>query len=401
MLWGRDPTGAWIPVAVDATGQVKTVGGGGGGGVVQQGARDVTAQAWFAGGDVADGAADSGNPVKVGGVVRAAPRALVVGQRADLLLTGSGLLGTAIVDNASGSVLTVDASGRVDIGDRVARELGRVTPKANAQADSLFVRITNFGTTNTADVNAAGQLSARLDSGVDVTDRAARAVGQVSPAAASVWDVSDRAAREAGRVRIWDGVDEATVLPVRTQLAATEKALIVFELPYRQPTYATTTIAIAPAITVGVKELLAIWHAAAGTKDIYIVEIWVSGVVTTAGTAGRSALRVSTITTAPTGGTEEAKVDVSGSGVSDMTNTMRVKTGGGAIGSTFIRKEAWSTSQAVNSRISESLFIASNPGNGLILRAGVAAGLSVDIEREVAHTALVDQWTVGVRWLEV
>lgn len=214
-------------------------------------------------------------------------------------------------------------------------------------------------------------------------------------------DVTDRATREVGRIRVWDGTDEATILPNRTQPATTEKSLATVDMPFRMPTYHTTTIAIAPAITVGVKELLAIWHAAAGTKDIYITEISVAGLVTTAGTAGRSAIRVSTITTAPTGGTEEAKVDLTGAGASDMTNTMRVKTGGGTIGSTFIRKGVWSTSQAVNSRVSEALFKVDDLRNAIILRQGSASGISIDIEREVAHTALVDQWYVTVRWLEL
>lgn len=84
-----------------------------------------------------------------------------------------------------------------------------------------------------------------------------------------------------------------------------------------------------------------------------------------------------------------------------MTNTMRVKTGGGTIGSTFIRKGVWSTSQAVNSRVSEALFKVDDLRNAIILRQGSASGISIDIEREVAHTALVDQWYVTVRWLEL
>lgn len=223
---------------------------------------------------------------------------------------------------------------------------------------------------------------------------------QLRASAVSV-DVSDRAAREVGRTRIWDGTDEVTVVPMRTQPAATEKGIPTFEIPNRLATYSTATAEIAPAITAGVKELLAIWSAVAGTKDKYIVEVWITGLVTTASTAGRTTARISTITTAPTGGGELGKADVSGAGASDMTNTMSVKTGGGAIGTTFVRREAWHATQAVGSRISEPLFQASNPGNGIILRAGSGSGISIDIERAVAHTALVDQWTVSVRWLEV
>lgn len=290
------------------------------------------------------------------------------------------------VDDNGGS-LTVDVGTALPTGDNNIGNVDVLTLPA------LVAGSANIGDVDVLTIN--GQAPA-FGSGV----RGAT-VQRVTNATDDTYDVLDRAAREVGRARIWDGTDEATVLPVRTQPATTEKALSTINLPFRMPTYGCTTIAIAPAITIGVKELLAIWAAAAGAKDKYIVEIVATGIVTTAGTAGRSALRVSTITTAPTGGTEEAKVDLTGAGASDLTNTMRVKTGGGTIGSTFVRRHVWSTTQAVNSRVEVPLFMAQDPRNAIILRAGVAAGFSIDIEREVAHTALVDQWTVGIRWLEL
>jgi len=205
-----------------------------------------------------------------------------------------------------------------------------------------------------------------------------------------------------GSVQITDGTDEATVIPVRTQPATTEKALAIFDIPNRLATYSTVTAEIAPAITIGVKELLAIWAGSGETKDKYIVEIWLTALVTTASTTGgRTTCRLSTITSAPTGGTELTKVDVSGAGGASLTNTMAVKTGGGAIGTTFKRVEMWHATQAIGTRVSEPLFQASNPGNGIILRGGSASGISIDCERVVAHTALVDQWTVSVRWIEI
>lgn len=196
----------------------------------------------------------------------------------------------------------------------------------------------------------------------------------------------------------WDRVQN---LAVRTQPATTSKALPVTEIPNRVATYATATITISPAITIGVKELLALWYTG-GTKDIYIMEIWASGLVTTASTTGgRTTVRVSTITTAPTGGTEEAKVDVTGAGASAITNTMRVKTGGGTIGNTFIRKLVWHATQAVGSAYDKAIFTAASVGDGLIMRGGTSSGFSIDIEREVAHTALVDSWTISVSWLEL
>lgn len=234
-----------------------------------------------------------------------------------------------------------------------------------------------------------------------LTDAQLRASAVPTSMATNTPDVTDRAAREVGRVRLWDGTDEATITPLRTAPAGgTDKALIVREIPNRLSTYAVATTTITPTITVGVKELLALWHVNTQVRDIYVVEIWATCLVTTASTAGRTAIRVSTMTTAPTGGTALTAVDVAQGGTTDMTNSMQVKTGGGTLGTTFIRKLVEWATQPVG-RIDIPVYQASNPGNGLILPAGSSAGLSIDIEREVAHTALVDVWTVGARWIEI
>lgn len=327
-------------------------GSGGGGGVVSQGAGAGAAGPWAV--RLSDGAA-----FYVGAKEAQLPAALV-GGRLDVNLGAQGGFDLA-----------------ANVTDRDARLLGRakILDSAGAVIDPAL----------------KGQLPAALSGGrLDVAIGAPVTLGRV--------DVN--AALAAGsQVRVFDGTDELTILPVRTQPATTEKTAVVTELPNRLATYACVTTTITPAITVGVKELLAIWNGAEA-KDKYLVELWATGLVTTAGTAGRSAIRVSTITSAPTGGTELGKVDISGAGASGMTNTMQVKTGGGAIGTTFIRKLVEWTTQTVG-RIDVPLFVASNPGNGIILRGGANAGISIDIEREVAHTALVDLWTIGARWIEL
>lgn len=202
------------------------------------------------------------------------------------------------------------------------------------------------------------------------------------------------------KIQLTDFTDDATILPVRTQPATTEKGLPAPIMPSRMPVYGCAMTTVTPAITIGVKELLAIWSASGDAKDKYIMELWATVLVTTASTAGRTALRVSLMTSAPTGGTELAKADLTGAGASGMTNTMQVKTGGGALGTTFIRKlTQWTTT--VVGRYEVPIFQAQRPEDAIILRGGVSSGISIDIEREVAHTALVDLWTVGARWLEL
>lgn len=236
-----------------------------------------------------------------------------------------------------------------------------------------------------------------------LTDTQLRASAVPVSMATQTPDTVDRAAREVGRVRVWDGADEATVLALRAQPATTEKGIVIADLPVRIPTYAVVTATITPAITVGVKEGLAIFHPSSVAQDIYIVEIWVTTLVTTASTAGRSTVRVSTMSTVGTGGTNLTAADLGGAGASALGtagNLMTAKTGGGTLGTTFIRRE-WEWPTQPVGRISETIFAASNPGNGIILRGGANAGISIDLEREVAHTALVDVMTIGARWLEL
>lgn len=208
---------------------------------------------------------------------------------------------------------------------------------------------------------------------------------------------------EVGRVQISDGTDVATVLPIRTQPATTEKALITNEMPSRIPVYGFTTGEIAAAITVGVKELCTVFSPAAVTQDIFIVEITVSTIVTTASTAGRSTVRVAKTAAVGVGGTNLAVADLSGAGADPVTtnaaaNVMQAKTSGAADGTVFIRRE-WEHATQPLGRQTETIFAASNPGSGLLLRGGIADGINVSLERVVAHTALVDQTTVSIRYL--
>lgn len=98
-------------------------------------------------------------------------------------------------------------------------------------------------------------------------------------------DVIDRATRETGRVRLWDGTDEATIIPRDSASTSSDKGLAVVKLSQHAPGYQVVTTEITSATTTGVKENLTLWHPAASTKNVYIVEIGANlRVVQTAGT---------------------------------------------------------------------------------------------------------------------
>jgi hypothetical protein len=209
--------------------------------------------------------------------------------------------------------------------------------------------------------------------------------------------------------RIGDGTDEATVLPVRTVPASTEKMLNIADLPTRLPTYQAVTAEVAPPITIGVKELLCFFSPAAVVQDVYIVEIRVGYYVTTAGTtAGRTNVEVFKVTSVGTGGVNVAGADIGGGlGTSAVitnaaANVMQVKTGGGALGAAVLRRQTpLIATSGVGSTWSEVIFSASSVGNGIILRGGSADGINIQVNRVVAHTALVDQWFASIRWVEL
>jgi hypothetical protein len=240
---------------------------------------------------------------------------------------------------------------------------------------------------------------------VVASDQSAIPVSGTVTASGPLTDTQLRASRVP--IGISDGTDEATVLPVRTAPATTEKALVVNDLPSRLNEYQAVTGEVAPAITIGVKELYSLWHPSAVTVDAYIVEIVVSCLVTTASTTGgRTNVEVLKITSAPTGGTNLAAADIGGAlGTSAIitnaaTNSMQVKTGGGALGTALIRQGVEHATQPLGTN-RFTLFAASTVGQGIILRGGSNDGISIQVNRVVAHTALVDQWTASVRWVEL
>ena len=81
-------------------------------------------------------------------------------------------------------------------------------------------------------------------------------------------------------------------------------------------------------------------------------------------------------------------------------NLTQVKTGGGALSTAVIRQGIEHATQPLGST-RYPIFQASSIGSGIILRGGSADGINIQVNRVVAHTALVDQWTASIRWIEL
>jgi hypothetical protein len=139
-------------------------------------------------GNTGDGTVDTGAPVKGGlRIVTGTPPLRTDGHRADLIGGARGSLYVTLMDPNNASNVTIGNPADAD---------GNWTGMLTNSRGMMW--------------NGASWDRFRGDiaNGLDV-------------------DVTDKAARENGRFRIWDGVDEATVLPVRAQPATTEKMLMV------------------------------------------------------------------------------------------------------------------------------------------------------------------------------
>lgn len=98
------------------------------------------------------------------------------------------------------------------------------------------------------------------------------------------FDTSDRTTREVGRVRLWDGVDEATIIPRGSVPSPTDKGVAVVSLNVARPSYQVVTPEITSGTAVAVARPLQIWHPNTSLKDVFILEIGANvGVMHTAG----------------------------------------------------------------------------------------------------------------------
>lgn len=188
-----DTTWAEKVVAVNPDG-TNIGGGGGGGGIVQQGAKDLSAQPWKVESYVGAAAIDprSIRALTIADVVDIADRAaravgVVYGSQGAALLqkaTFGDLLvqlrsGGAEVDPRARTWTLASGTDSVDVGDRAARALGVVA------SITAVVHVDDNAGSLTVDAPVATPVAVRLSDGAafidprDVSDRAARLVGRV------------------------------------------------------------------------------------------------------------------------------------------------------------------------------------------------------------------------------
>lgn len=144
-------------LSTDATGALNVnLAGGGAVTVVQPTAANLNAQVV---GNVASAVADSGNPVKVGGVFTTAPAVVANGQRVDLQLASRGFVLTNVVTTA-GAVITGTAPADGAAGATGLFVNGQVSTFNGATWDRTAKPRTNFKLPASAATNNAANIKA-------------------------------------------------------------------------------------------------------------------------------------------------------------------------------------------------------------------------------------------------
>jgi hypothetical protein len=280
-------------------------------------------------------------------------------------------------------------------------------------ASGAAVPITDNGGSLTVD---SGQLPAALGTNGALKVEGV-ASGTAQPVSGTFWqatqpvslatntpDVTDRATREVGRARLWDGTDEATVIPRGTAAASTDKGLAVVVLPARQPTYQCVTAEITSGTAIATAQNLTFFHPNTLAKDVFIVEIGVNvRIVQTAGTFGWE-LQFFTAEGGTPGGTALTPQPLN---LGDAASGLTVRTSPtGAVtvaGQTFQRASfplpAAATPFDGSSNHGTIIFRAETPEEGITLRSGQAEGLLVR-QNIIATLTTAPVFNIYARYIE-
>lgn len=310
--------------------------------------------------------------------------------------------GTGYVPASTANGLLVDVSrvqGAVDT------ELPAASSLADNEANPSVPRVGSMAMVwdgATWDREAQPLTDAQLRaSAVPVSDGAGSLT--VDPNAGTVWDVSDRAAREAGRVRLWDGTDEATVLPRGTVPTASDKGVCVVPLNVIRPSYQVVTTEITSATTVGVKQNLHLWHPASLAKDVFIVEIGVNTRIVQ--TAGTFAWELSFTSAIGTGGTTATPQQLNNADPASGVEARIVQTGGGTLKGQIFQRASQPLPAAATPWVGYDGIVIyrakdlDDYSDAILLRNGIAEGLNIQ-QNVIAALTTAPIFSIYARWVE-
>jgi len=292
------------------------------------------------------------------------------------------------------NVGAVDASGRLKV-----------------DASGVAVPVTDNSGSLTVDAPVGTPVYVRLSDGTTAIATLPVSLASVPTHAVTgsgtfTTDPSDRATREVGRTRLWDGTDEATVIPRGSVPAASDKGLAVVPLNVSRPAYQVVSGTLTSPTAIAVTQVMSLWHPATLAKDVYIIEIGVN-YQAALHTTGRFDFRLTfTSADATTGGTTATPQPLDNSlAASGMLVSFQRTAGATPKGQIFQRaaQPAVTTIQpyitAYDGVVVYRAKDLDDYSDAIKLQSGVAEGLLVQSDILVALAA-APLYNIYARWIE-
>lgn len=190
---------------------------------------------------------------------------------------------------------------------------------------------------------------------------------------------------------------------IRPRGAIGGNSLLSSLTPARAAGYAGQALTFAPAITAATQPGFTLFKPAASALDAYVLEVFASILVTTAGTAGRTSLGLQMLTADGTGGVTGATPLDNNLPASACTYRANPALNGTATGGFFCRQLVLGPTAAVTTGppILVPVFKAVTLSDAIVLEGGSNMGLEGNELQEVAGVALAYVISWHVRWIEL
>lgn len=190
---------------------------------------------------------------------------------------------------------------------------------------------------------------------------------------------------------------------IRSRGAIGGNSLLTSLTPARGAAYAGRALTFAPAITAAAQPGFTLFKPNTSLLDAYILEVFASLLVTTAGTAGRTSLQLQMLTADGSGGTTGATPLDNALPASACTYRANPALNGTTTGIGFCHHLVLGPTAAITTGppIFVPIFNATTLSDAIVLEGGTNAGLQGVENQEIAGTAIAYTISWHVRWIEL
>lgn len=195
-------------------------------------------------------------------------------------------------------------------------------------------------------------------------------------------------------------MSESSIIRPRGSIGGS--SLLASLTPARGAGYAGQALSFAPAIAAGLQPGFTLFNPSSAL-DAYVLEVFASILVTTAGTAGRTSLQLQMLTADGTVGTTGQTPLDNALPASACTYRANPATNGTTTRGGFCRQLVLGPTAAVTTGppLLVPIFSATTLSDAIVLRAGANSGLQGNENQEVAGVAIAYEVSWHVRWIEL